>query len=509
MSQWCVLNRSCAILVSRCAVRLKQRSVLFQRQQGLHVEGSNPAWSKRRSKSWIWLCGLGFGVAVAVGLKTCREKANVTGGHKEELRIEGYRAAIEASRDLLRRIQVGTCDAEVGAPGLVVGVSVNGEQVWCEGIGFADLENRVPCGPKTVMRIASISKPLTSAAAALLCEEGKLDLDAPVQKYVPEFPEKQFDGRDVTITPRLLLSHLSGIRHYEKDARKVREKGKLPVKRDKEEEKSSAENKQNSAQMKKEFEHEEYYLKENFENVIQALDLFKDDPLIYKPGTTFLYSTHGFTLLSAVMERASGQRFLDLMMNMFYELGMDHTVAEQNDPIIYHRSRFYRVNKKGRVVNCPYVDNSYKWAGGGFLSNVEDLLLFGNALLYSYQVAQLEDPSNLLPGFLKPETIQDLWEAVDRTESNFNKDHLYAQGWMVVKEKQKHGQCKRRRCFVSHTGGAVGASSVLLVLPADEPVSAQTPPRGVVVSILMNMQGVGLKSTAFKIADEFDRSRCV
>lgn len=55
----------------------------------------------------------------------------------------------------------------------------------------------MPCGPDTVMRIASISKPLTAAAVARVWEEGKLDLDAPVQKYVPEFPEKQFEGEDV------------------------------------------------------------------------------------------------------------------------------------------------------------------------------------------------------------------------------------------------------------------------------------------------------------------------
>lgn len=70
---------------------------------------------------------------------------------------------------------------------------------WCySGFGYADLENRVPCSPETVLRIASISKPLTSAAAARLCEEGKLNLDVPVQKYVPEFPQKQFDGQDVS-----------------------------------------------------------------------------------------------------------------------------------------------------------------------------------------------------------------------------------------------------------------------------------------------------------------------
>lgn len=58
-----------------------------------------------------------------------------------------------------------------------------------------------------------------------------------------------------------------------------------------------------------------------------------------RAGTTFLYSTHAFTLLSAVMERAAGQRFVDLMMDMFRDLGMLNTVPDENDPIIYHRSR--------------------------------------------------------------------------------------------------------------------------------------------------------------------------
>lgn len=173
--------------------------------------------------------------------------------------------------------------------------------------------------------------------------------------------------------------------------------------------------------------------------------------------------------------------------------------------------RFYHLNKRGRVVNCPYVDNSYKWAGGGFLSTVGDLLLFGNALLYSYQVAQLKDMQDLLPGFLKPQTSKDLWTPVDRTEASWDKDGLYAQGWLVVEKFQKCGQCRKRRHYVSHTGGAVGASSVLLVLPSEETdqPQGQVPvlPQGVVVTIITNMQSVGLNSTALKIAHEFDRAR--
>lgn len=174
-------------------------------------------------------------------------------------------------------------------------------------------------------------------------------------------------------------------------------------------------------------------------------------------------------------------------------------------------NRFYHLNKRGRVVNCPYVDNSYKWAGGGFLSTVGDLLLFGNALLYSFQVAQLKDSKDLLPGFLQPQTVIDLWAPVDRTEASWDKDGLYAQGWLVVEKLQKYGQCRKRRHYVSHTGGAVGASSVLLVLPSDEldQRQGQIPilPQGVVVTIITNMQSVGLNSTALKIAHAFDRAR--
>lgn len=95
--------------------------------------------------------------------------------------------------------------------------------------------------------------------------------------------------RQVTITPRMLLSHLSGIRHYEKDAEKVREdhekaKRLLKPPGGKEEEAKPAAGQSGEAKKKREFDNEEYYLKETFEGVVQALSLFKDDPLIFEPG---------------------------------------------------------------------------------------------------------------------------------------------------------------------------------------------------------------------------------
>lgn len=70
--------------------------------------------------------------------------------------------------------------------------------MFVTGFGYADLENNVRCGPETVMRVASISKAITMTLVAHLWEAGKLDLDAPIQKYIPDFPRKTFEGEEVS-----------------------------------------------------------------------------------------------------------------------------------------------------------------------------------------------------------------------------------------------------------------------------------------------------------------------
>jgi len=94
-------------------------------------------------------------------------------------------------------------------PGVQVAVALKGKLVWSEGFGYADAERKKPVTRETQFRIGSVSKPLTATAVALLYEQGKLDLDAPVQRYVPSFPDKGYP-----ITTRLLAGHLAGIRHY-------------------------------------------------------------------------------------------------------------------------------------------------------------------------------------------------------------------------------------------------------------------------------------------------------
>ena len=178
-------------------------------------------------------------------------------------------------------------------------------------------------------------------------------------------------------------------------------------------------------------------------------------------------------------------------------------------------------------MNAPFVDNSCKWAGGGLLSNVHDLVQFGNAMLYSSQFKEEAEESNKasssssdnqpsgkkpkqrLPGYLKPETMAQIWEPIIRMgKPESLSDAAYGMGWMVVPKHKEKAFCRDQRFMSFHTGGAVGASSVLLLLPAEGDSSSSKengiPPRGVVVAVLCNMEGVSLTKLALDVAKAFE-----
>lgn len=255
-----------------------------------------------------------------------------------------YQAAVDSGRAVLRTLM-----AAEGIPGLSVAVLVDGDIVWSEGFGYADLENRVPATPLTRFRIGSISKPLTAEAVGLLYEQGRLDLDRPVQAYVPDYPRQRWP-----ITTRQVAGHLAGIRHYDRP--------------------------------------EEMLSSRHYDGVREELGIFEHDTLLFEPGTRYSYSSYGFNLVSAVVEGAAGEPFLAYMRGHVLEpLGLHSIVAAHVDSIIPWRARFYDRGEDGRVTNAPYVDLSNKWAGGGFIANSEDLARFGW--------------SHVAGGLLKPETV--------------------------------------------------------------------------------------------------------
>jgi CubicO group peptidase (beta-lactamase class C family) len=313
-------------------------------------------------------------------------------------------------------------------PGLSVAIAVDGELRYTKGFGFADLENSVPAKATTRFRTASIAKPQTAVAVMRLAEQGKLDLDTPIQKYCPAFPEKQWP-----VTARQVLGHLAGIRHYTRPG--------------------------------------EASGTEHFFTLNESLRIFKDDPLLHEPGTRYFYSTYGFVLLGCAVEGASGMRFDAYMQqNVWGPAGMASTRTDDQYQIIPERSRWYSfVNeqqyarlpeaakaqaKPNSVYNASLHDTSMKIPGGGLLSTSADLVRFALALVDARLV--------------KPETRDRMWT---RQKTSAGQETNYGLGWGV-------GEMSGVR-VVSHSGGQAGSACLLTILPDKK----------VVVAVMTNMDG--------------------
>lgn len=239
---------------------------------------------------------------------------------------------------------------KVGSPGLSAAVAVGGKVVWSEGFGLADVENQVRVRPESRFRVGSISKLLTVAAVARLVEQGRLDLDAPIQRYVPSFPDK---GQP--ITARQLAGHLAGIRHY------------IPT----------------------DFVNPPT---KTYERTTDALEIFAQDPLLQPPGTKYSYSSFGYNLLGAVIEGALSKEYLAAVDELVIQpLGLRSTMADRPQPIVEHRVRFYGRGDDGALRNERPIDSSYKWPSAGYLATAEDLVRLASA--------------HLEPGFLKADTL--------------------------------------------------------------------------------------------------------
>jgi serine beta-lactamase-like protein LACTB, mitochondrial len=287
-------------------------------------------------------------------------------------------------------------------PGLSAAVVLDGEPRWSQGFGMADLENFSPATSSTLFRLGSISKPISATAVLQLWERGKLDLDAPVQKYCPEFPHKES-----AISTRQLLGHLGGIRHYNPDG-----KGDVP---------------EDSAR--------------HFSSMRESLQIFASDPLVAKPGTKFNYSTYGYTLIGCIFERAASERFTDyLRKNIFEPAGMEQTRDDDFFAVIPHRTRWYHKDKSGIVRNAGVLDSSYKIPGGGIISSADDMAKFEAAILADK--------------LLKRGTRDFMWTSLRTTDG---KETGYGLGWGIMDKFGLH--------ILAHTGGQQGTSTAFAVVP--------------------------------------------
>ncbi|HEY7393775.1 MAG TPA: serine hydrolase domain-containing protein [Gemmatimonadaceae bacterium] len=327
-----------------------------------------------------------------------------------------YAASVSRIHD-----QVASMMAGRRIPGMAVAVGVRGKLVYSEGFGYADLRQRTPACPETQFRVGSVSKLFTAVAMARLVERGALDLDAPIQRYVPSFPDK-----GARITAGLLAAHRAGIRPYHDDMEAINRK--------------------------------------HYASITAALAPFANDPLVAAPGSQFIYSNYGYVLLSAAIEGAAGEPFLDVMRQLVFEpLRMNATVPDDIFASLPSRSANYDVetpfSPDGSLVSSPANDFSSKWASGGFLSTAEDLVRFGT-------IAVPADLGGRTGDVLRQETI----DLLTRVRSGVPPVAGYGMGWMAASDLHL------RRVYF-HFGAASGGTAVLVVYPGS----------GVVVALLANL----------------------
>ena len=221
--------------------------------------------------------------------------------------------------------------ASDAGPGCSLGVIRDGRLIHATGYGAANLDHGIPNGPATIFRIGSVSKQFTAGAIALLAVRGELELDAPVQRYIREFP----DYPDPP-TVRHLVHHTSGVRDY------------IVLM-------SLAGNRS-----------EDFYTNQE---VLEAINRQRE--LNFTPGSEYLYSNAGYFLLGEIVARVSGQSLREFAETGFFgPLGMTHThFHDDHNEIVPNRAIGYAPTDDGFRINVTTLDMV---GDGGIFTSVEE-----------------------------------------------------------------------------------------------------------------------------------------
>ena len=219
------------------------------------------------------------------------------------------------------------------SPGCALAVYQDGRVAYERGYGMADLEHDVPIAPESVFYVGSLSKQFTAMAAALAMEQGKLAIDDPIRRYLPELPEYTS-----SITIRHLLHHTSGLRDYNTLLSIAGRRGD-----------------------------------EAFDNLTVLRITARQKKLNFQPGDEYLYSNTGYTLLALIVERATGTPFAEFAArNIFDPLGMSVTHYHTDESrLVKWRALAYA--RRGNDIRLDTPSNERAGAGGLFTS-VRDLL---------------------------------------------------------------------------------------------------------------------------------------
>jgi len=234
-------------------------------------------------------------------------------------------------------------------------VEKDGKLLINQGYGSADLEWKIPNSPTTKFRLGSLTKQFTSASILLLEERGKLKVEDPVSKYMPDAPAS---WQKITIYN--LLTHTSGIPNFTgfPDYSPTEWKDTNPT---------------------------------------ELVARFRDKPLDFEPGSKFSYSNSGYVLLGYLLEKISGQSYADfLKQNIFTPLGMADTGIDSNTAILPERAQGYSPSPQG-IRHTGYISMTIPFSAGAIYSTTGDLLkwehgLFGGKVLSPASLTKMTMP---------------------------------------------------------------------------------------------------------------------
>jgi CubicO group peptidase (beta-lactamase class C family) len=312
---------------------------------------------------------------------------------------------------------------KLNAPSLSAAISVNGEIVWANAVGFEDIERKAPASTATAYRTGSTAKAVTSVMAGILFDQGKIDLEAPLSRYMPDLSPPM-----AGLTVRQIMSHTGGVRNYQLCFTCFPAWENLST--------------QHFAGSQRD-----------------TLRAYEADPLIFKPGEGFAYTSLGFNAIGGVIEAAAGKRFgAVLQETVAGPLGMTATTVEDGKPGVARAVPYE--TEPGQYKQAYPVDNSNKFPSGGMLASPSDLTKLGQAMIAAtlFSAAtrdRLIDPQELKDGSAN--------------------DQGYALGWRYNAQAKLFDGARTTRRY-GHHGTAQGGTSFFQVYP-DE---------GVVVSVMMN-----------------------
>lgn len=311
------------------------------------------------------------------------------------------------------------------APAMAFAVAGADGPIWSTARGLVDLEHDIAARPGHLFRIGSVSKAVTTTAAARLVSRGLVELDTPISYWLPDLPPHH---RATTL--RQLFTHRGGVRHY------------LPKDLDPKQPGGPIFNRPSWTRA-------------------EILDAFIDDPLVAPVGNKVNYSSWGYSLASLVMEVAASQPFLELIdSEIARPFGLATLVPDEPAKIVPRRARGYVGEEERRMlqaqfpdaawpeaaagwVHAPPINPAYCWAGAGFLMNAPDIARFGAALL--------DCPGSVITPAERELLFTSLTEKCDASPP-------LGLGWRVDEDS-------KRRLRWHHAGATPGGRAALVVYP--------------------------------------------